>query len=179
MPVLALDIPVWSIGLMVVVFLFVSLCMILIVLIQRPQGGGIAGAFGGGGAEGAGQTAFGAKTGDVLTTVTIGIFVVFIGSAIALNYMVRPPKAAPATVGAPAQSGPSTPAGAGTAAPEGAAPAGTAPVTTPETSTPATETPVPVNPAPVENTPAPAAAPAAAPASEPAANPIPTPANPQ
>lgn len=102
MPVLAVEVSQWLIGLMVVFFLFISLCMMLIVLIQRPQGGGISGAFGGGGAEGAGQTAFGAKTGDVLTTVTIGIFVVFLGSAIALNYLVRPPKGAPEpTIGAP------------------------------------------------------------------------------
>lgn len=102
MPVLAVEVSQWLIGLMVVFFLFISLCMMLIVLIQRPQGGGISGAFGGGGAEGAGQTAFGAKTGDVLTTVTIGIFVVFLGSAIALNYLVRPPAAAPEpTIGAP------------------------------------------------------------------------------
>ncbi|MBN8644360.1 MAG: preprotein translocase subunit SecG, partial [Planctomycetes bacterium] len=74
MNLLAFELSQWIVGLMVVLFLFISVCMVLIVLIQRPQGGGLSGAFGGGGAEGAGQTAFGAKTGDVLTTVTIGIF---------------------------------------------------------------------------------------------------------
>ena len=101
MNLLAFEWSQWVVGLMVVLFLFISVCMVLIVLIQRPQGGGLSGAFGGGGAEGAGQTAFGAKTGDVLTTVTIGIFVVFLGIAVALNYVVRPPAAAPVeTIGA-------------------------------------------------------------------------------
>jgi preprotein translocase subunit SecG len=138
MSLLAFETSQWLIGLMVVFFLFISLCMMLIVLIQRPQGGGIAGAFGGGGAEGAGQTAFGAKTGDVLTTVTIGIFVVFIGSAIALNYLVRPPKASDETsVTAPASNAPAAPAGGqaptttGTAAPAGAPASAAAPTTTP------------------------------------------------
>lgn len=147
MPLLAFEVSQWLIGLMVVFFLFISLCMMLIVLIQRPQGGGIAGAFGGGGAEGAGQTAFGAKTGDVLTTVTIGIFVVFIGSAIALNYLVRPPKAIDeTTIGAPAGA-------------PGAAP-GTA-ETTPATTAPAATTPA--NPAGTAAAPASPAQPGAQP----------------
>ena len=58
------------IGLGIVGFLFVSLTMILIVLIQKPQGGGLSGAFGSSSdAGGAGQTAFGAKTGDVLVKI--------------------------------------------------------------------------------------------------------------
>ncbi len=77
---------------MVVVFLAISVFMILTVLIQRPQGGGLVGAFGSGG--GSGQTAFGAKTGDALTILTIAIFVVYILVAVLLNYMVRPPEAA-------------------------------------------------------------------------------------
>ena len=104
----------WSMyltGLMVVVFLIISLMMMLIVLIQRPQGGGLSGAFGGSGPDGAGQTAFGAKTGDVLTTVTIAIFVLFLLSAIALNYVVQPPQApeAPAVATTPGSGTPATP----------------------------------------------------------------------
>ncbi|MBL4591596.1 MAG: preprotein translocase subunit SecG [Phycisphaerales bacterium] len=77
--------------LLVVVFLAVSITMILIVLVQRPQGGGLSGAFGaGGGGGGAGQTAFGTKTGDVLTWATIGIFVLFVVFAIILNFATRP-----------------------------------------------------------------------------------------
>jgi preprotein translocase subunit SecG len=73
------------------IFLLISIAMILLVLIQRPQGGGLSGAFGaGGGGGGAGQTAFGTKTGDVLTTATISIFVLFLVSAIVLNFATRP-----------------------------------------------------------------------------------------
>ncbi len=43
--------------------------MILLVLIQRGRGGGLAGAFGGMG----GQSAFGAKAGDTFTRITIGV----------------------------------------------------------------------------------------------------------
>jgi preprotein translocase subunit SecG len=62
-------------------FVVVSLFMILLVLIQKGRGGGLASAFGGAG----GNTAFGAKTGDVLTWVTSGTFVVFLVLAVALN----------------------------------------------------------------------------------------------
>ncbi|GAB4131635.1 preprotein translocase subunit SecG [Thermopirellula anaerolimosa] len=43
--------------------------MVLLVLIQRGRGGGLAGAFGGMG----GQSAFGAKAGDTFTRITIGV----------------------------------------------------------------------------------------------------------
>lgn len=102
------------IGLGIVGFLFVSLTMILIVLIQKPQGGGLSGAFGSSSdAGGAGQTAFGAKTGDVLTTLTISIFIVFLVSAAGLNYMIRP-SAAPAQGAANGASGTGTGGGTGT-----------------------------------------------------------------
>lgn len=77
-------------NILVGVFLIISGAMILLVLIQRPQGGGLSGAFGAGGGGGAGQTAFGTKTGDVLTTATISIFVLFLISAIVLNFATRP-----------------------------------------------------------------------------------------
>ena len=80
--------PGWAVSLLVMAFLIVCIALILIVLIQRPQGGGLSGAFGAGG--GAGQTAFGTKTGDVLTLVTIGIFVLFLLMAIGLNFAARP-----------------------------------------------------------------------------------------
>jgi preprotein translocase subunit SecG len=46
-----------------------SLFLILLVLIQRGRGGGLAGAFGGAG----GQSAFGTKAGDTFTKITIGV----------------------------------------------------------------------------------------------------------
>jgi preprotein translocase subunit SecG len=83
------------IGLLVVGFIVISLMMILTVLIQRPTGGGLSGAFGSS-SEGAGQTAFGARTGDALTVATVTMFIVFLGFAIGLNFAVTPPTAAEA-----------------------------------------------------------------------------------
>lgn len=86
------ELPMFAVGLLVALFVIVSVMMMLIVLIQRPQGGGLSEAFGS--ASGSGHTAFGAKTGDALTYATIIIFVAFIGFAIGLNYVVKPPQAA-------------------------------------------------------------------------------------
>ena len=46
-----------------------AIFLILVVLVQRGRGGGLSGAFGGLG----GQSAFGAKAGDVFTRITIGV----------------------------------------------------------------------------------------------------------
>jgi preprotein translocase subunit SecG len=46
-----------------------SLFLILLVLIQRGRGGGLAGAFGGMG----GQSAFGTKAGDIFTRITVAV----------------------------------------------------------------------------------------------------------
>lgn len=78
-------------NLLLVFFLLVCVTMVLVVLIQRPQGGGLSGAFGSGGASsGAGQTAFGTKTGDVLTWGTVGVFFLYIVLAIVLNFTAKP-----------------------------------------------------------------------------------------
>src|SRR6059058_5104919 len=66
-------------------FVFVCLILILLVLIQKGRGGGLASAFGGGG----GNTAFGSKTGDVLTWATSVVFGVFLLLAIALNLLAN------------------------------------------------------------------------------------------
>ena len=66
-------------------FILVSLFLILLVLIQKGRGGGLASAFGGGG----GNTAFGSKTGDVLTWATSVVFGVFLFLAIILNLMAN------------------------------------------------------------------------------------------
>ena len=70
----------YMLGFSVVGFCIVCILLVLTILIQRPQGGGLSGAFGAG--AGSGQTAFGAKTGDALTMFTIGIFVVYIVGAV-------------------------------------------------------------------------------------------------
>ena len=74
-------------GLFITLFILVSVLLILIVLIQKGRGGGLASAFGGGGG---GNTAFGSKTGDVLTWATSIIFGVFLLIAVILNLMTRP-----------------------------------------------------------------------------------------
>src|SRR3954467_9425315 len=63
------------------VFIIVCLFLMLLVLIQKGRGGGLASAFGGAG----GNTAFGSKTGDVLTWATSVVFGVFLVLAVALN----------------------------------------------------------------------------------------------
>jgi preprotein translocase subunit SecG len=75
---------------------FVALLLILLILIQKGRGGGLSGAFGGGGG---GSTAFGAKTGDVLTWATSCFFGVFILLAVILDLVVNSkyPTAAPVT----------------------------------------------------------------------------------
>jgi preprotein translocase subunit SecG len=54
--------------------LLTALVLIVLVLIQRGKGGGLAGAFGGMG----GQSAFGTKAGDLFTKITIGVAFVWI-----------------------------------------------------------------------------------------------------
>src|SRR5438067_8445643 len=71
----------WLLYPTIFLFIFVCIILILLVLIQKGRGGGLASAFGGGG----GNTAFGSKTGDVLTWATSIIFGVFLLLAIALN----------------------------------------------------------------------------------------------
>jgi preprotein translocase subunit SecG len=88
--------------------LFATICirMILVILLQRGRGSGLAGAFGGAG----GSSHLGAKTGDVLTLVTLGLAVVYVGLAISMNWWFVEviPTAAPGggTGGAPASGGP-------------------------------------------------------------------------
>ena len=67
----------------IILFIVVCVFLILLILIQKGRGGGLASAFGGAG----GNTAFGAKTGDVLTWATSIVFGVFLLLAIALNLL--------------------------------------------------------------------------------------------
>jgi preprotein translocase subunit SecG len=55
--------------LFMILLFFTALFLIVLVLIQRGKGGGLAGAFGGMG----GQSAFGTKAGDMFTRITIGV----------------------------------------------------------------------------------------------------------
>jgi len=90
-------------------FAFVLTCvlLILVILLQKGRGGGLAGAFGGGGG---GYSAFGAKTGDVFTWITVVLTGLFILIAMLGNYWYVPPdlgqkSAAEVTREAPAEEG--------------------------------------------------------------------------
>lgn len=110
-----------------------SLFLILLVLIQRGRGGGLAGAFGGAG----GQSAFGTKAGDVFTKITIGVAAFWILLCIlALNVLGRPEsKFDAATLGGSApidtgNAGGLVPATGGAQGPKTDTPAGTEPQAT-------------------------------------------------
>ena len=55
--------------LFMIILFMTAIFLIVLVLIQRGKGGGLAGAFGGLG----GQSAFGTKAGDLFTRITIGV----------------------------------------------------------------------------------------------------------
>jgi preprotein translocase subunit SecG len=83
----------WLFPVLVVLFAIISLAMVLIILVQRPQGGGLASAFGGGGNQ---DTAFGGRTGDALTIATVSTFALWLLVAIGLNVTDRMSVASPA-----------------------------------------------------------------------------------
>ena len=126
-------------------FLVVCVIMLLTILIQKPQGGGLSAAFGAGSSSG--QTAFGAKTGDALTIFTIVIFVVYLVFAVVLNWAAKPTAAS-----GPAEMSDTT----------------QTPATEPTTGVPVTDPAVPVS-TPVD----PAANPPANPVTEPTPTAVP------
>jgi protein translocase SecG subunit len=145
----------WATALLMVLFIGVSVLMVLAILIQRPQGGGLAAAFGGSSA-GSGQTALGTKTGDALTTpppprpeVTE---VVAPETAPATTPATAPTDAAPSTP-APTETKPADqPAQPAPTQPAPTQPAPTQPAPAQPAPTPApTETPKPADPAPPKN----------------------------
>ena len=73
-------------GLLCVLFIFTCALLIVVILLQRGRGGGLAGAFGGAG----GHSAFGTKTGDVFTWVTVGLAVLFLLLAVIANKVYEP-----------------------------------------------------------------------------------------
>ena len=77
----------WYVNLLSILFCLVCVFMILVILIQRPRGGGLSGAFGGAGGGGS-QAVFGAKTGDVLTWFTVVCFTAFLMLAMGLTWTI-------------------------------------------------------------------------------------------
>lgn len=76
----------WYHMILATLFASVAILLILVILLQRGRGVGLSGAFGGVG----GSSALGAKTGDILTWITMVGAGVFIVLAITLNYFFRP-----------------------------------------------------------------------------------------
>jgi len=78
-----------------IAFIVVAVAMILIILVQRPAGGGLAGAFGGAGGGGT-EGVFGGRVGDALTVMTVVAFSVYLVLALILNANIWTPNRAPA-----------------------------------------------------------------------------------
>lgn len=143
-------------GLVFLLLVASAVLLILVVMVQRGKGGGLAGALGGMG----GQSAFGTKAGDLFTRITIGVAAVWIVvSMVAVKLYatgggVLSDQMGSATVTVPA---PATESGAGGAAPAEKAPAekATAAEKAPVEKAPAEK--APVNKAPAEKAAAPAA----------------------
>jgi len=79
-------VPDWVPKVMNFVLLLAGVFLIILVLIQRGKGGGLAGAFGGAG----GSSAFGSRAGDMFTKVTIYVAAVWILLIMFLIKMVQP-----------------------------------------------------------------------------------------
>jgi preprotein translocase subunit SecG len=106
-----------------ILFILICILLILVILVQKGRGGGLAGAFGGAG----GHSAFGAKTGDVFTWITVGLTFAFILMAVIGNYVFVPEKiqgTTPAAQNAPAPTNttgtPALPPTGGTSTQQGA-----------------------------------------------------------
>jgi preprotein translocase subunit SecG len=72
--------------LLLVVLFVTAIFLIVLVLIQRGKGGGLAGALGGMG----GQSAFGTKAGDLFTKITIGVAFFWIVLCLAGGKLLAP-----------------------------------------------------------------------------------------
>jgi preprotein translocase subunit SecG len=74
------------------IIFFTGLFLILLVLIQRGKGGGLAGAFGGAG----GSSAFGSRAGDAFTRITIVVAAIWLLMIMLMIKMTQPLPMTPA-----------------------------------------------------------------------------------
>lgn len=74
-------------GILLVVFIISSILLIIIVMMQDDQGEGLGGIFGGGS-----TSAFGSRSGNILTKTTSIIGAVFIISSFGLTWVNRTPE---------------------------------------------------------------------------------------
>lgn len=135
-----------------IAFVAVSLLLIGLVLLQKNRGAGLSGAFGGVG----GHTAFGTKTGDFLTWVTVSLTALFLLLSIAGNYVFEPAKSGATAPTVTAPPGSTTPPPVTPVSPAPATPVAPAPAGKSENSTKVMQ-PVLI---PAEDAPAPTSGPA-------------------
>lgn len=81
--------------------------LIVLILVQRGKGGGLAGALGGMG----GQSAFGTKAGDLFTRITVGVAFVWIVVCVASVLLLRGSSQLRLDITPPANSAPAAPGG--------------------------------------------------------------------
>ena len=126
----------WWAQSLAVVFAIVCVVLIILVLLQKGRGAGLASAFGGAG----GQSAFGGKTGDVFTLITIIAAAAFLLLAMIVSVAYKAP---PSKYDEPAIS--QNPAGVPAAVPGGEGmpvmPATDAPATSETVAEPTVKTP--------------------------------------
>lgn len=116
-------------GIVAAVFVTVCVLLVLIILLQKGRGGGLSSTFGGGGG---GSSAFGAKTGDVFTWITVALAGLYLLMAVVGNYVFTGPQT-PATAVMPTPGTiPPTPQ----PQPAGTPTRGAVPVTTPPIQVP-------------------------------------------
>src|SRR5205085_5891978 len=70
---------------LLILLMLVGMFLMIVVLLQRGRGGGLAGAFGGLG----GQSAFGTKAGDIFTVITIVTAAVWVILACLTGWRLR------------------------------------------------------------------------------------------
>jgi preprotein translocase subunit SecG len=101
----AIGVPSWMPPVLAVVLLVVGLFLILLVLIQRGKGGGLAGAFGGAG----GSSAFGSRAGDTFTKITIYVAAGWILLIMILIKTTQPAAESPVNAAVTAPNEPTAP----------------------------------------------------------------------
>ena len=84
----------WGQWLVAMLIIVICAFLMLVILLQRGRGGGLAGAFGGAG----GSSAFGSKTGDVFTWITVVVATAFVIVCAIGGFVFEPESVAQSTV---------------------------------------------------------------------------------
>lgn len=159
---------IWQ-SLLAFLFCAVGVLMVGIILLQKNRGAGLSGAFGGVG----GHSAFGTKTGDFLTWVTVAFTATLILLAVVANFAFQPTPSSE-LMGISAPSAPTSPVRTTSPSEASATPVESPPAQPREGASlpPPTGVTPPANPAPApsgETTPPPADGTASPPPTEPPA----------